>query len=381
MKSIIVLIALSMGIYAQSYHQILKRAINNSADFKLANSRLKSMELKSNIEQRYKNPSLELSLRDEDNHRYKDISLTQEITFPWVKADKKRLSNTQLDVARVKNSIEKEKFIYNFAFKYLEYREIYKLKNLQKSSISISKKILNITKNRLKEGAITQSDLLQAKLDYTKAVTKLKELDFIKSQKRLEFLLFANLDDSTKIDINHKFYIHKAKDINSIKKLTNAQKRVAQKKLSLASHNIESIEIFGEVEEDINQDIIRVGISMPIPIFNSKSQEKQLAKIELANSDIIDKAQDRRFRLEIVNLKKEIKTLKSLKQSYQSEIKKAQKLLKLYQNGYRLAQINLLKLNILKQKLLESKSNILKVDTLIQKSIIKINYLQGSQNG
>ena len=69
-----------------------------------------------------------------------------------------------------------------------------------------------------------------------------------------------------------------------------------------------------------------------------------------------------------------------LKQNYQALSEEQNELLQMYQEGYAIAKVNLLRLNTLKKELLLTKENLLEASLAIEKNNIKINYLQGAYN-
>ena len=119
---------------------------------------------------------------------------------------------------------------------------------------------------------------------------------------------------------------------------------------------------------------------MPLPIFNQKSEEKQLAKIAINNQKLALITGKKLLALELAQLQKEIVVQEVLKSNYEALILEEEQLLTMYQEGYAIAKVNLLKLNMLKKKLLDNRECLLEVTLAIEKNIIKINYLQGGQN-
>jgi len=123
-----------------------------------------------------------------------------------------------------------------------------------------------------------------------------------------------------------------------------------------------------------------VGISLALPIFNQKSEEKQLAKIAINNQKLALASGKKVLSLELSQLQEEIVVQEALKRNYEALILEEEQLLAMYQEGYAIAKVNLLKLNMLKKKLLDNREHFLEATLAIEKNIIKINYLQGGQD-
>jgi cobalt-zinc-cadmium efflux system outer membrane protein len=162
--------------------------------------------------------------------------------------------------------------------------------------------------------------------------------------------------------------------------LTEKKEAAARAELAVASHTMQSIELFSEIEAEPDQDIFRIGISIPLPIFNKNSQEKQLAKIAINNQKLALVSGKRALDLELAQLQNEITEQETLKVNYEALVEEENRLLRMYQQGYRLAKVNLLKLSNIKKELLRTKENLLATRFSIEKNIIKINYLKGAYN-
>ena len=84
--------------------------------------------------------------------------------------------------------------------------------------------------------------------------------------------------------------------------------------------------------------------------------------------------------LELEQLHKEIEKEEQLKAQYEALEEEQKRLLELYQKGYSIAKVNILKLSNLKKSLLLTREELLATRLSIEKNIVKINYLQGAYN-
>jgi len=89
-------------------------------------------------------------------------------------------------------------------------------------------------------------------------------------------------------------------------------------------------------------------------------------------------SQKRAIALELPQLKNEIRIQEELRLHDENLLNEQQGLLEMYQEGYAIAKINLLKLNTVKKALLSTQKRIVETSSLIEKNSIKINYLQGA---
>jgi cobalt-zinc-cadmium efflux system outer membrane protein len=190
----------------------------------------------------------------------------------------------------------------------------------------------------------------------------------------------ANVERAETLDGEHTFFQNSNETLHPLLKVVEEQQKVSQAQLDLASHTIENISLFSEMEREPEQSIFRVGVSIPLPIFNKKSEEKQLAKIALANQKIFLNAQKKSLSLEMEQLLRERALLEKVKAKYEGLILEQRELLSMYQQGYAIAKVNLLKLSDTKQRLIQSKEKIVEARLQIERNSVKMNYLRGAGN-
>ena len=387
MKKTIIGLFVVLNLHAQTYEALLELAINNNAQLQITGNQQEEKSLEGTITTRLKNPTLEVGVADFSSRRLLreneigwSVGLSQSLLLPSVKADKKKLTQSQVELAKQNYQLEKSMFIYRFNLNYLAYKEALQKELLQTESLAISKKILAVTQGRFSAGSIAKTELLQAQIEQSEALSYAKVLSLETLQQKNTLLRFANLEKNTELDAEHTFVQNSTVSTHPLLVLTQKKEEVSLAKLAVASHNIESIELFSEIEAEPDQDIFRVGISLALPIFNQRSEEKQLAKIAISNQKLALALGKKLLALELAQLQKEIVVQEVLKSNYEALILEEEQLLTMYQEGYAIAKVNLLKLNMLKKKLLDNRECLLEVTLAIEKNIIKINYLQGGQN-
>ena len=387
LKKILIAFSITVNLHAQTYENLLELAIKNNAQLQIAQSQEEKTLLQGRIDTRLENPNIEFEIADfsakrllRENQLGTRVGISQSLLLPSVKADKQALSQSKVEVNKQNFQLEKSAFIYAFNLKYLAYRKAQKKEFLQQEALEISQNILTVVQKRFNAGSIAKSEFLQAKIENTKALNNIKSLALKRLQEKNSLLLFSNLDQDFNVDSSHIFVQKNTNAIHPLISLTEKKEALAQATLALASHKIERIELFSEIEAEADQDIFRIGVSLPLPIFNNKTQEKQLAKIEMNNQRLALASQKKALNLEIPQLQNEIAVQEELQQNYQALSQEQEGLLSMYQEGYSIAKVNLLKLNTLKKELLFSKNKLLETAFSIEKNNIKINYLQGAYN-
>ena len=387
MKKTIIGLFVVLNLHAQSYEALLEQALKNNAQLQIAENQEEALLLQGTIETRLDNPNLEMEIADFSSKRLlrensfgTRVGISQSLLLPAVKADKKRLIQSRIAVAKESYKLEKASFVYRFNRHYLAYKEALEKEYLQEESLSISEKILSVVQGRFSAGSIAKSELLQAQIAKAEALSHAKVLSLDSLEKKNTLLLFTNMEATTELSISHNFVQESVTKLHPLLSLREKKEEEARAKLAVVSHPMENIELFSEIEVEPDQDIFRVGVSIPLSVFNQKSEEKQLAKIALNNQKLALNSGRKALSLELSQLQKEIVAKEALKINYEALILEEEALLKMYQQGYAIAKVNLLKLNSLKKELLTNKEHLLETSLNIEKNIIKINYLQGAYN-
>jgi len=383
-KTIIGLSFLAM-LHAQTYEELLEQAISNNLDLQLMQNRIKAIELEGKIDTRLKNPNVELEISKIPNRRLLSLldtgvrtGISQELLLPWVKSDKEALSKIEVSVAHEHYKLKRLVFVYEFNSLYIEYKKAIEKESLAQKGIKISNTILAIVEARFGGGKIAKSELLQAQIELQSAKSLQKHLELESEKAKNRLLLFANVDSSTEVEVEHRFVPTQNSNPHPLLNIAQQKQRVAKLELDIASHPIETVELFSEIEAEPEQDVFRVGVSIPLPVFNNKSEEKQLAKLKLNNQKLAFSKQERALKLEIEQLQNEIILEKKTKSSYLTLLSKQEKLLDMYAKSYSIAKVNLLKLNDLKKELLLNRGKVLECNFAIEQKNIKISYLQGA---
>jgi len=380
------MVLLVLSANAKDYNNALKSALRSSGDLLILKKNTQRDRLQGEIDYRLDNPNIELELSYFKSNNYtfgRRVGITQSLMLPSVKNDKKLLTQMSINLSKSRYKLQKSKFIYRFNIYYLNYKErLWRLK-VKQEAINISKKILDIANKRYTQGSIAQSELLQAKIDYSDIVTQKEQLKLDVIYRKNRLLEFAKLSHRHKIDRRHIFKIKRVlTSKNAMLMVSKAKFKIAKAKLKVANHKIKKISLFTEVEREAGSrnDIFRVGINLPLPIFNTSSQEKQLAKLEMANQKIKIQNIKRLQKIKLKSLKKERVAIKRLIRLLNSQLANMPKLLKLYQEGYTLAKTNLLRLQESKKRVLDTKTEIIQNKIALEKNAIDQNYIRGVYN-
>jgi cobalt-zinc-cadmium efflux system outer membrane protein len=372
----------------QSYQEILDKALQKNITLQIAQRKESIIALEGKIETRRKNPNLELEVSDFlelDRNRFGAINdfglragVSQELLLPKVKKEIEHLTQAKMGVAKENYTLLKSEFIYQFTLKYLAYRNALKKESFLEEALHISNEILETVKIRYEHGAVPQSEFLQSRLDTRQLLNRIDELRLETSTKRDDFLLFANIQQNIDIDEGYVVHLKKSSWRDPFKKLKVQEERLSTATLKRLSHTIEMIELFSEIEKEPQEDIFRVGISVPLPLYNTKSQERALAKI--ARSTQIAKQESREYLvgIRLQQLKKKQKQIKETKEQYQRRLDEQEQLFEMYKQGYDFAKVNLFKLQESQKRMVEIQERLSLLEMRYEKNIVTINYLKGA---
>ena len=389
-KNILILGLLCTVLTAQEseidFDTFLQKALSQSpylASSTLAISQAK--ELGSSLT-RYKNPSLELEYSS-FNPAYGDtesgyrVNYSQDIRLWGVGDDKTELSQNMSKSATALHTSKKALFIRNIALSFTTYAEKKMLLKLGDEELSISQKIYDISQARYSAGTISKALLLQSSIDHELISIQNSSLALATNQAYYQLLQFGGITQELKLNTSHTFILKPQNRLNNPNiKLLQADKQRALSKAKVNSNSVEWVQLIAEYENEPDQNIARVGLSFPLAIFNTKTQEKNIATLEASRSQLLIENENKSLIIEFNRLQKERLSLEELLYKNRDLLKSELKLLDMFQNGYKISNINLLQLQDIKNKMITTKRTIIHLKTALNKNAITTNYNQGQYN-
>ena len=174
--------------------------------------------------------------------------------------------------------------------------------------------------------------------------------------------------------------ISTSKQVNSKQQILTAKTKLLESQMRMNDSSIESYDLYTSIEDEPDQSILRVGISMALPIFNNKSEEKMLAKLQKEQLildgeqlDIDIYTQTQMIRSSIQELSSQYQALKNLK-------KEQQVLNDLLQEGYKISQGSIFVMMNAKNKLIQTQKSLLQTQKMINTQKIDLRFIQGQYN-
>ena len=259
-----------------------------------------------------------------------------------------------------------------------------KLLFLLQEEYKLSKKVTNIVEVRYKNGTENKVAYLQAKTD----TLALKTQMFTTKQEMntLYYQLLAIAGLKKKVSLQKAFIypisysISASKQLNSKQQILTAKTKLLESQMRMNESSIESYDVYTSIEDEPDQSIIRVGVSLALPIFNNKSEEKMLAKLQKEQLNL----DNEQLEIDIFTQKEMIKSsINELSNQYQALkiLKTEQQVLNdLLQEGYKISQGSIFVMMNAKNKLIQTQKSLLQTQKTINTQKIDLRFIQGQYN-
>ncbi len=386
MKAIGLLISipLSINMFGMDFEKFKDKALKETTILKSASLNIEISKKESQIMLQYENPSLEIErgyFEDENGWR---VAFSQSLRNPSLGVDLESLRRAKEEESKIDYMFLRAKFLKNLEILYSEYVYQKKLELLIQEEINLASRMERITKERLVNGVGTKAQSMMATLEKEDIQNRLIEQKLSVKKRYFALLSLSNIVDN--IDLDAEFIYDVSQNIDSKiynnPSLLKGKKEVDkfEKEVKTFDHKIKSIELFGELEKEPDQDVKRVGVSISIPLFNLNSKEAQLSKIRATKSKLMVKELKIRQQLEIKNLLFSISNLKSQYTLNKTQYLKLNKLLALFEEGYKISKGSLLELIDIKNRVIQKRKKLFQIQKEINLKQIQLNFIQGKYN-
>ena len=387
MKKLLILPFLLAGLQAQDFESFLAESLKKSPRLQINILRLKQTQYQAELTTRYKNPTLSLELSNfSPNVGESDVGYRGAIAQPlrlWgVGSSREALAVAQTNEASASVKLTRANFIQKIASLYASYKYAKNAQELAKEELLIAQNIATISQARFENGTIAKVKYIQATLDVKRVQNFLAQTKVATTTAYYQLMGFRGLNEKVELDTNYNFSLVKENEnlSNAQIELSKAQQDSALASSELNANKLEWITLNGEFEKEPQQSIARVSVDIPLVLFNTKSQERQIAKFEAKKSQLLTKNLTEQMYFKLRELKQAIDTLTEVEQTSQELLTSQKELLSMYEEGYKIANIDLIELQTIKNQLIETKENLLNIRLQKELQIIQHNYLIGSYN-
>ncbi|WP_418640847.1 TolC family protein [Sulfurimonas sp. ST-27] len=390
-KSIFAVFGFCAVLSAQDFDTFLYEALQASPYLKANALEIERADEQSNVIQRYKNPKLSLEAskftpdlgKSEAGYR---VALMQPVRLWGVGKDRTNLAAATRAEAKGLVTLQHAEFVKVLSLLYVEYMTESALLRLAREEFLISKNIANISRERYEAGTIAKVKYLRAKVDLTSSKNLLNEKKAMRLASYYKLLAFAGLQNEKELDDNYVFRLsdkmQKEEIQNSSAELyyLKTQQNTANAKARLNANKIQWMNVYAAYEAEPDQSIARVGMNIPLALFNTKKEEQRIAVLQAKQSEFLLQHQKTALSRNIERLKKELNILRAVVGSTQDLYNAQKELLKMYEDGYKIANINLLELQNIKNQMIQTKEKKIILENKINRNIVLYNYEVGEYN-
>ncbi len=390
----IIFLGISLSAFGMGYTQFKKHTKKQAKTLQSQALNLKQTEIENAITLRTPNPTLGVEIG-----RFRPEFSGEKAGYSLLTSQKIRTNSYYhaLESAAEAKILLSKAYAYEGKASYMKKVEdtythyVYesKLLDILKEEHTLSKKMTQVVKERYINGSETKVAYLQAK---TQTLNLKTQMHTTKQQMHsLYYMLLAMGGFSNNVSLSKKFiYTVSSKALLSTMK--NRQKANSQEKILLAKEKLyasqlrmnesrfTSYNITAGLEKEPDQSILRVGISIPLPLRHNKEEERALSRLKMQQIHL-DKAALKLNTQSQIKMRKA--AIRELSQQYGAlrALKKEQQVLSnLLTEGYTIAQGSLFELMLAKNRLIQTRKSLLQTQKEINLQTIELHLLQGNYN-
>lgn len=375
---------------AEDFKYFLNKALEENPNLKSSEIEIEITKEKSSILTRFDNPTIDFNyanyeLKEENkNDDGYGIGVTQKIV-PWnVSNEKDGLAEATIKNEENLYNLNKQEFIKELSLKYTTYAKGKLLLNVIEKSHNIANKVYEITEERYKVGAVAKVELLQSQIELMDIKKKKEELNLEVMNSYYNLINFSGISYVKPIELesDYKFKITKNTNLdkNPFINLEQSKKKMLLAEAILNSNTIDSFDIYYSYSQEPDQDVNKVGISVPLPIWNIKSQEGKIAKLQAQKTDLLVEKEKQQAFMEYEKLIKERDLLEKLQIENENVLKLQTQTLEMLIEKLKISQISIIDIQNAKAKLIQTMTDIINIKTALNQNAIFINYIQGEYN-
>ncbi len=386
-KRLSLIVCVASSLCAQSFDTFLNSAITNSPYLKSSYLGVAQTELQGKMLTRYNNPELSVEYArfqadSGGNDNGFSIGISQPLRLWGIGRDKMSLAKRQVQTEESRYSLTKAQFIRELSLEYTVYANLKKQLELSNEELRIAQHIFDISQQRYLAGTVSHGVMLQAQVDYEMVAVKIETLHLNALEQYYVLLRRAGITEEIPLEYTHQFSL-------PLKTLTSKnpelrylqhQTKEAQATVKVNTNAIEWTTLHASYDNEPDQDIVRMGASIPLALFNTRSQERQIAMLEADKSTLLAENTQAKLTIELKRLQQQHSMLLRLQEQHQKTLKTQTKLLSMFEDAYTIARINLLELQNIKNRLIITKENLIQTETALHQNAIHTNYIAGAYN-
>jgi outer membrane protein TolC len=387
MKTILLAWVFAAMAFAQHYTLFEKEVLAASPYLKASEIDIALARLEGEILQRYDNPELSVGLGgyDPDNDEAFEtggyLQVAQPLRVPGFGDALARYATALQKRSDATYREKKALFVLGLRAAYLHWTARIKEALIAGEAVAIARRLETIAKARWQEGADTKARLMQAAIEVQKA-----EAAHLNAEaKALEALeKFSAMTGLTDISIPEAAFLYDERTLpphdpphNPAFDRLEAETALLDADIRRQSFAITRWNLEAEFEQEPDQSITRIGAEIPLPVFNTNRQERQMAKLRLSKKILARQRLDAEQRQRLGHLHARLKVLHRNETRLLQTARATEKLLTLFEEGYKETRSSLLELIAARNDLLAVRQALLETRLEINLVRLHIDYLQG----
>jgi outer membrane protein TolC len=389
MKYIMLLTMLTLSLWAMRFEQFKAYTLQHSPVLQQQRLGVDVARAQSGISLRTQNPELSLGGAQYTPESGKNgwgytVSLTQPVRrgsyYEGLQAQAK--ANTLLANAYALEG--KAGYLRQLESLYTAYVYQARLLKLLEEEYRLSQKVAGMVYKRYKSGSENRVAYLQAKTQSTMLKTKLYSARQTRDTLYYQLLAAAGLQKRVFLSTRFIYGVSKfvtPKGIRSPQEeILLAKEKLYQSKAKTAEGSFTQYALSTELEKEPDQSIFRVGISIPLSLHHDRSEERMLARLKSRQVSL----ERQQLKANLSNQKAMLKSaVRELSAQYHALLllqKEQRELTALLQKGYTIAKGSLFELMVAKNRLIQTRKQLLETQKTLNEKKIALRYLTGAYN-
>lgn len=285
--------------------------------------------------------------------------------------------------AEIEADMQKREIIKNLKIHYFRLQFYKKVKTFMQEKLRILEEVNTITRAKVSIGESKEIDYLRSSVEIQKSKTYLFKVDKTIAYERTKLNEYLNYNLPADFTITDNFgftplpgiedEISRLIDKSPLISLKSNQVDREKAHLKAARLSIlESIEVFGEKEKEMEGNIQRIGIGISIPIFNLKSAHVRKAKLQKEKAETEFIHTQKHFFADIQQVISEIRILEKEVETFKGAIlKEGRENMELSEKLYKAGEVPLM-------VFLDSQNSFFEVQERFYEAITEWNILRAN---
>jgi len=389
MKYIMLLTMLTLSLWAMRYEQFKAYTLKHSPVLQQQRLGVDVANAQNGISLHTQNPELSLGGAQYSPKSGKDgwgytVSLTQPVRrgsyYEGLQAQ--AAANTLLANAYVLEG--KAGYLRELESLYTAYVYQARLLKLLEEEYGLSQKVTEMVYKRYKSGSENRVAYLQAKTQSTMLKTQLYTTRQRRDTLYYQLLAAAGLQKRVSLSTRFIYGVSKAAVTEGKRspqeEILLAKEALYRSRAKTAEGSFTQYALSTELEKEPDQSIFRVGISIPIALHHDRSEERMLARLK-SWQVVLEREQ---LKATLSNQKAMLKSaVRELSAQYHALLslqKEQRELTALLQEGYTIAKGSLFELMVAKNRLIQTRKQLLETQRTLNEKKIALRYLTGAYN-